>query len=131
MPKPAAEKPKGERSPVTPIQKGSLTMRKRNYNINVRVTEGEKKRLKRAAKHYGISLSEYLRKVGLNKKLTEKPSKKLYEAYALVNDLRSNLYPLDGRNLERKLSEIEQRILSAYHERKEDDSGGDNENLDG
>lgn len=131
MPKPAAEKPKGESSPVTPIQKGSLTMRKRNYNINVRVTEGEKKRLKRAAKHYGISLSEYLRKVGLNKKLTEKPSKKLYEAYALVNDLRSNLYPLDGRNLERKLSEIEQRILSAYHERKEDDSGGDNENLGG
>lgn len=131
MPKPAAENPKGERSPVTPIQKGSLTMRKRNYNINVRVTEGEKKRLKRAAKHYGISLSEYLRKVGLNKKLTEKPSQKIYEAYALVNDLRSNLYPLDGRNLERKLSEIEQRILSAYHERKEDDSGGDNENLDG
>lgn len=129
MPKPTAEKPKGERSPVTPIQKGSLTMRKRNYNINVRVTEGEKKRLKRAARHYGISLSEYLRKVVLNKNLTEKPSQKLYEAYALVNDLRSNLYPLDGRNLERKLSEIEQRILSAYHERKEDDSGGDNENL--
>lgn len=44
-------------------------MRKRNFNINVRVTENEKKRLKRAAKHYGISLSEYLRKVGLNKKL--------------------------------------------------------------
>ena len=57
-------------------------MRKRNFNINVRVTEGEKKRLKRAAKHYGISLSEYLRKVGLNKKLTEKPSQKLYEVYA-------------------------------------------------
>ena len=89
-------------------------MRKRNFNINVRVTEGEKKRLKRAAKHYGISLSEYLRKV-----------------YASVNDLRSNLYPLDGRILERKLSEIEQKILSAYHERKEDDSGGDNENLGG
>lgn len=106
-------------------------MRKRNFNINVRVTEGEKKRLKRAAKHYGISLSEYLRKVGLSKNLTEKPSQKLYEAYALVNDLRSNLYPLDGRNLERKLSEIEQRILSAYHEREKDDSGGDNENLDG
>ena len=114
-------------------------MRKRNFNINVRVTEGEKKRLKRAAKHYGISLSEYLRKVGLNKKLTEKPSQKLYEAYAAVNDLRSNLYPLDGRILERIfcsiyesfLSYIEQKILSAYHEREEDDSGGDNENLGG
>ena len=54
-------------------------MRKRNFNINVRVTENEKKWLKRAAKHYGISLSEYLRKVGLNKNLTEKPSQKLSE----------------------------------------------------
>ena len=106
-------------------------MRKRNFSINIRVTEGEKKRLKRAAKHYGISLSEYLRKVGLNKKLTEKPSQKLYEVYASVNDLRNNLYPLDGRVLGRNLSYIEQRILSAYHERDEDDSGGDNENLGG
>ena len=104
-------------------------MRKRNFNINVRVTENEKKRLKRAARHYGISLSEYLRKVGLNKNLTEKPSQKLYEVYASVNDLRSNLYPLDGRILERKLSYIEQKILSAYHEREEDDSGGDDKNL--
>ena len=106
-------------------------MRKRNFNINVRVTENEKKRLKRVARHYGISLSEYLRKVGLSKNLTEKPSQKLYEVYASVNDLRSNLYPLDGRILERKLSNIEQKILSAYHEREEDDSGGDNENLGG
>lgn len=106
-------------------------MRKRNYNINVRVTEGEKKRLKRAARHYGISLSEYLRKVGLNKNLTEKPSQKLYEVYASVNDLRSNLYPLDGEFLERKLSKIEHKILSAYHEREDADSGGDNENLGG
>lgn len=106
-------------------------MRKRNFNINVRVTESEKKRLKRAAKHYGISLSEYLRKVGLSKNLNEKLSQKLYEVYASVNDLRSNLYPLDGRILERKLSKIEQKILSAYHERKEDDSSGNNENLGG
>lgn len=70
MPKPSAEKPRGAAAPVNPIQKGRLTIRKRNFNINVRVTEGEKKRLKRAAKHYGISLSKYLRKVGLSKNLT-------------------------------------------------------------
>lgn len=104
-------------------------MRKRNFNINLRVTEGEKKRLTRAAKRCGVSLSEYLRKVGLNKKLTEKPSAKLYEAYAMVNDLRSNMYPLDGEFLERKLLEIERKILSAYHEKEDADSGGDNENL--
>lgn len=104
-------------------------MRKRNFNINVRVTEGEKKRLTRAAKRCGISLSEYLRKVGLDKKLNEKPSQELYEVYASVNDLRSNLYPLDGEFLEQKLSEIERKILSAYHEKEDADSGGDNENL--
>ena len=104
-------------------------MRKRNFNINLRVTEGEKKCLTRAAKRCGISLSEYLRKVGLNKNLTEKPSEKLYEAYAMVNDLRSNLYPFDKCFLERKLSEIERKILSAYHEKEDTDSGGDNENL--
>lgn len=104
-------------------------MRKRNFNINVRVTESEKKRLRYAAKRCGISLSEYLRKVGLNKKLTEKPSAKLYEAYSNISDLLSNLYPLDGEFLEQKLSEIKRKILSAYHEKEDADSGGDNENL--
>ena len=47
-------------------------MRKRTFNINVRVTESEKKRLMRTAKRCGLSLSEYLRKVGLNKKLSVK-----------------------------------------------------------
>lgn len=106
-------------------------MRKRNFNINVRVTANEKKRLRSTAKRCGLSLSEYLRKVGLNKKLTEKPSQKLYEVYASVNDLRNDLYPLDGRILERKLSEIERKILSVCNEREEDDSGGDNENMGG
>jgi hypothetical protein len=49
-------------------------MRKRTFNINVRVTENEKKRLMRTAKRCGLSLSEYLRKVGFNKKLSEKPN---------------------------------------------------------
>ena len=49
-------------------------MRKRTFNINVRVTESEKKHLMRTAKRCGLSLSEYLRKVGLNKKLSEKPN---------------------------------------------------------
>ena len=104
-------------------------MRKRNYNINVRVTLGEKRSLMRTAKHFGVSLSEYLRKVGLDKKLSEKPSVKLYESYALTNDLRNNLYPLDGIFLEQKLTEIERKILSAYHEREENDSIGNDENL--
>ena len=104
-------------------------MRKRNYNINVRVTLGEKKHLMRAAKRFGLSLSEYLRKVGLNKKLSEKPSKKLYEAYRVVSDLLKDSWPPDRSYIEVKLKEIECKILSAYHEKEEDDSIGDDENL--
>ncbi len=104
-------------------------MRKRNYNINVRVTEGEKKRLTRAAKRCGVSLSEYLRKVGLNKKLTEKPSQKLYEAYSNISDLLRDFSTLDLRYIEIRLNEIERKILSAYHKKEDADNGGDNENL--
>ena len=104
-------------------------MRKRNFNINLRVTKGEKKRLTRAAKRCGISLSEYLRKVGLDKKLTEKPSAKLYEAYSNISDLLRDFSTLDRRYIEMRLKEIEHKILSAYHEKEDADSGGDNENL--
>lgn len=104
-------------------------MRKRNFNINVRVTGGEKKRLRHAAKRCGISLSEYLRKVGLNKKLTEKPSTKLCEAYSNISDLLRDFSTLDRRYIEIRLNEIKRKILSAYHEKEDSDSGGDNENL--
>ena len=63
-------------------------MRKRTFNINVRVTESEKKRLMRTAKRCGLSLSEYLRKVGLNKKLSDKPNEKLYEVSQICSTVQ-------------------------------------------
>lgn len=104
-------------------------MRKRTFNINVRVTESEKKKLNRFAKRCGLSLSEYLRKVGLNKKLSEKPNEKLYEVYVLINDLQQDFYSLSNENLERRLNIIEQKILEAYHSDEDGDSDGDNENM--
>ena len=104
-------------------------MRKRTFNINVRVTEGEKKRLMRTAKRCGISLSEYLRKVGLNKKLSEKPNEKLYAVYALVNDLQRDFHTMSNATLEVKLNTIEHKLLAVYHSDEDGDSGGDNENL--
>ncbi len=104
-------------------------MRKRTFNINVRVTDSEKKRLMRTAKRCGLSLSEYFRKVGLNKKLSEKPNEKLYEVYALVNDLQRDFYTMSNATLEVKLNAIEQKLLAVYHSDEDGDSGGDNENL--
>lgn len=83
----------------------------------------------RTAKRCGLSLSEYLRKVGLNKKLSEKPNEKLYEVYALVNDLQRDFYTMGNETLEVKLNAIEQKLLVVYHSDEDGDSGGDNENL--
>ena len=104
-------------------------MRKRTFNINVRVTESEKKRLMRTAKRCGLSLSEYLRKVGLNKKLSEIPNENLYEGYALVTDLLRDFYTMSNTTLEVKLNAIEQKLLAVYHSDEDGDSGGNNENM--
>ena len=42
-------------------------MRKRTYGINVRVSKEEKERLERMARRCGISLSAYLRRLGMGK----------------------------------------------------------------
>ena len=104
-------------------------MRKRTFSINVRVTESEKKKLNRFAKRCGVSLSEYLRKVGLNKKLSEKPNEKLYEVYALVNDLQRDFHTMSNATLEIKLNTIEHKLLAVYHSDEDGDSGGNNENM--
>jgi hypothetical protein len=104
-------------------------MRKRTFNINVRVRESEKKRLMRTAKRCGLSLSDDLRKVGLNKQFSEEPNEKLYEVHALVNDLQRDFYTMGNETLEAKLNAIEQKLLAVYHSDEDGDSGGNNENL--
>ena len=43
-------------------------MRSKNYGINVRVTEQEKQKLLENARFCSLSLSEYLRRLGLEKR---------------------------------------------------------------
>lgn len=44
-------------------------MRSKNYGINVRVTEQEKQKLLENARFCALSLSEYLRRLGLGKEV--------------------------------------------------------------
>ena len=44
-------------------------MRSKNYGINVRVTEQEKQKLLENARFCSLSLSEYLRRLGLGKEV--------------------------------------------------------------
>ena len=63
-------------------------MRTRTVAINIRVTEGEKRRMESAAKKCGISLSAYLRKLGLGKEVQAISPPSFYEAYRELTRLR-------------------------------------------
>lgn len=54
-------------------------MRERSKGITIRVNENEKKKLERLAKMCGLSLSEYLRKVGVGHQPKEIPSDNFYQ----------------------------------------------------
>lgn len=80
-------------------------MRTRNKLINIRVTNDEWATLERKAKKCGLSLSAYLRKVGLNQNIKTAPSSYLYEAYQVVCDMHNS-----------QLNGVADLILKAYHD---------------
>ena len=100
-------------------------MRTRDKSINIRVTNGEKKRLERKAKKCGMSLSVYLRKAGLDKKIEPAPSENLYQAYKLVSNMRKNFSQIDPAEYENYLGEIQEKILKAYYEQCGETDGSD------
>ena len=99
-------------------------MRERNININIRVTDKEKKALERSAKRAGLSLSAFLRKAGQNQKISAAPSTTLRKAYDAVEWLLNRLSKFSKSEIEVNLINIRERILDAYYE-KEDSNGND------
>lgn len=104
-------------------------MRTRDKSINIRVTSGEKKHLERKAKKCGVSLSVYLRKAGLNKKIEPAPSENLYQAYKLMSNMLRNFSQIDPAEYENYLGEIQEKILQAYYEQC-GEANGSNEDLE-
>ena len=102
-------------------------MRERNININIRVTDKEKKALERSAKRSGLSLSVFLRKAGLNQKICAAPSATLRKAYDAVEWLLNRLSKFSKSEIEVNLINIRERILDAYYEKE--DGNGDNQDL--
>ena len=64
--------------------------RTRTNAINVRVTEAEKRKLSRLAKYCGMSLSAYLRQVGLGKSVKALPPDELHEIYRLLTEAKES-----------------------------------------
>ena len=82
-------------------------MRSKTQGINVRVTPAEKEKLSESAFYCGLSLSEYLRRLGLGKNVKAATDEKIYKTFRLVRQLKKDLECLEKSEILYRLSVIE------------------------
>lgn len=82
-------------------------MRSKTQGINVRVTPAEKEKLNESAFYCGLSLSEYLRRLGLGKNVKAATDEKIYKTFRLVRQLKKDLDSLEKSEILYRLSVIE------------------------
>ena len=100
-------------------------MRQRETAINIRVTKGEKKKMETAAKKCGLSLSAYLRKLGLGKEVQATLPQEFYEAYRGLTALRDNFKSLPDDRIGDGFDYVISKFLKAYHIIGEPESASD------
>ena len=82
-------------------------MRSKTLGINVRVTAVEKEKLSESAIYCGLSLSEYLRRLGLGKNVKAATDEKIYKTFRLARQLKKDLDSLEKSEILHRLSVIE------------------------
>ena len=82
-------------------------MRSKTQGINVRVTPAEKEKLSERAMYCGLSLSEYLRRLGLGKNVKAATDEKIYKTFRLVRQLKKDFDSLEKSEILRRLNTIE------------------------
>lgn len=82
-------------------------MRSKTLGINVRVTHEEKEKLLQNANYCGLSLSEYLRSLGLGKDIEAATDEKNYKTFRLIRQLKTDLNSLEKSEILYRLSTIE------------------------
>ena len=82
-------------------------MRSKTQGINVRVTPAEKEKLSESAFYCGLSMSEYLRRLGLGKNVKAATDEKIYKTFRLVRELKKDLDTLGKNEILYRLSVIE------------------------
>ena len=81
-------------------------MRSKNYGINVRVTEQEKQKLLENARFCSLSLSEYLRRLGLGKEVRAAITERDYHLFRMLNGLKAELPQLQKEEILSRLEAI-------------------------
>lgn len=92
---------------VTNKRKDRDFMRSKTLGINVRVTPAEKEKLSENAYYCGLSLSEYLRRLGLGKDVKAATDEKIYKTFRLIRQLKTDLNSLEKSKILHRLSTIE------------------------
>lgn len=82
-------------------------MRSKTLGINVRVTEEEKEKLRQNADYCSLSVSEYLRGLGLGKDVRAATDEKVYKTFRLARQLKKDLDSLEKNEILYRLSTIE------------------------
>ena len=82
-------------------------MRSKTQGINVRVTPAEKEKLSESAFYCGLSMSEYLRRLGLGKNVKAATDEKIYKTFRLVRQLKKDLDSIEKREILYRLNVIE------------------------
>lgn len=85
-------------------------MRNRTQGINVRLTPAEKEKLSENAFYCGLSLSEYLRRLGLGKDVKAATDEKIYKTFRLIRQLRKDFDSLERSEILSRLSAIEELL---------------------
>lgn len=112
-------------APITPLEKGFI-MRERTRGITIRVTDSEKKRMEKLAKMCGLSLSEYLRKLGSGHQPKEIPSDNFYTVARRLEELA----PLQNEEVSRSIHSCLEELYSTYIYGKEEKDHGRHQNMD-
>ena len=81
-------------------------MRSKTVGINMRVTPEEKEKLLQNADYCGLSLSEYLRSLGLGKDLKAVTNEKNYRIFRMLSELKSNADKLEKHEIVRRIETI-------------------------
>ena len=101
-------------------------MRNKTTEICIRTNENEKKKLQKNAQKSGLSLSAYLRKVGLKQEIFSIPDKDFYKIYVDICKVKDNLYKLDLEKIERCLEIIDKNFLEIYNSKNGGVDNGNN-----
>ncbi len=82
-------------------------MRSKTQGINVRVTPAEKEKLSENAFYCGLSLSEFLRRLGLGKDVKAATDETIYKTFRLIRQLKTDSDLLEKSESLHRLSTIE------------------------